>query len=656
MTKWMDWTQLPWMTMPEAGGAVIQLADRLLHGVQQVQTPEQFAQAELPELATQFSAQWAGWLQRTPKWKIVAQCGRHQFAEFPWRYLEEILDREQSGHNRVGNADWSCIAIPLQEETGDNSVLMLAGRNLGLEMLPHAVAVGRAFGLSLSLMQDKARAGRRIERMKRILEIAMKLSQAKETQPLLELIATEATRLMNCDRSSIFLWDRDRRQVVACPALGVEGNTLRLPDNAGIVGEVIHSGHTLRVDDAYNDPRFNQKVDEESGYKTRNLLCCPLLDGGSKIIGAFEVINKNEGCFTEEDEETLLQLGIQVAVAVQSTQEREELVRRSEHLTKQVTSGVQIIGESPAIAALRDTIKRVAPYDLPVLIMGESGTGKEVVSQALHYQGPRSSKPFVAVNCAALTETLLESELFGHEKGAFTDAHEARQGKFELADGGTLFLDEMGEMSAGGQAKLLRVLEQKVITRVGGSQVIPVNVRVVAATNVNLAKAVAERRFREDLYYRLSVVPITLPALRDRPEDILPLAEFFLERFCMQAKRKKLHLSAEARRRIQAHSWPGNIRELRNLMERVAFLTQGEKVEVDDLAFILSPESSSSRHEMPLDYGLKEATHEFQRDYITRAIKRVKSNMSEAAKLLGLHRSNLYRKMRQLDMETDEDM
>ena len=167
-----------------------------------------------------------------------------------------------------------------------------------------------------------------------------------------------------------------------------------------------------------------------------------------------------------------------------------------------------------------------------MLILGESGTGKEVVAQSLHYHGPRRDHPFVAVNCAAVTETLLESELFGHEKGAFTDAREARQGKFELAEGGTLFLDEIGDMSAGGQAKLLRVLEQKVITRVGGSQPIRINVRVVAATNVNLAQAVREKKFREDLYYRLSVVALELPPLRDRPEDILPLADHFLELFC----------------------------------------------------------------------------------------------------------------------------
>jgi Nif-specific regulatory protein len=224
-----------------------------------------------------------------------------------------------------------------------------------------------------------------------------------------------------------------------------------------------------------------------------------------------------------------------------------------------------------------------------------------------------------------------------------------RQGKFELADGGTLFLDEIGDMSPGGQAKLLRVLEQKVITRVGGSQQIPVDVRIVAATNANLSEAVRSKKFREDLYYRLGVVSLDLPPLRERPEDILLLAEFFLKKFATQARRPPLQLSQEARRRLQAHPWPGNVRELRNLMERLAFLCARERVEAEDLAFMLSPDSDSGQ--LPgLDLGLEEATRTFQRDYIRRVIRHASGNVTDAAETLHLHRSNLYRKMKQLDM------
>jgi Nif-specific regulatory protein len=252
-----------------------------------------------------------------------------------------------------------------------------------------------------------------------------------------------------------------------------------------------------------------------------------------------------------------------------------------------------------------------------------------------------------------LAESLLESELFGHEKGAFTDARDTHKGKFELADGGTIFLDEIGDMTLGGQSKLLRVLEQRVITRVGGTQSIPVNVRIVAATNVNLAQAVRDKRFREDLYYRLGVVTLDLPPLRDRTEDILPLADFFLNQFCKEARRKQLELATDAEIRLKAHGWPGNVRELRNLMERVAFLGASDKVEVEDLAFILNPRAEDLI-DIGIDLALTDATQRFQRQYIERAIKTTNGRMIKAAKMLGLHRSNLYRKMRQLDMNVPD--
>jgi Nif-specific regulatory protein len=276
-----------------------------------------------------------------------------------------------------------------------------------------------------------------------------------------------------------------------------------------------------------------------------------------------------------------------------------------------------------------------------------------VVSQSIHYLSPRRDEPFIAVNCAAIAETLLESELFGHEKGAFTDAHESRQGKFELASGGTLFLDEIGDLSLSGQAKLLRVLEEKVVVRVGGSKPIHTNARVIAATNQNLAEMVRQKRFRQDLYFRLNVVTLDLPPLRDRDDDVMLLAEHFLADFCRKAHRKPLKFSAAARTRLEGHSWPGNVRELRNLMERLAYLLPGERVEADDLAFILSPAG-----ELPalvgLDLPLARATDAFQIEYIKKNIERARGNMSEAAKRMGLHRSNLYRKMRQLGMQPHE--
>lgn len=660
-TKWISWPQVPTLIQADDGVRVLLTVEQMVAVAISASSTSDFFRSQLPELAGELAASSVGIFQRTPDWIVLGHHGRVGLSEMPRDWLMDVLDRDAGSVGPLMNVPGTYLAVvPLQSRLYPGAVLAFAGRNFPDDILPSAMLMSKAVGACLDFLATRSQSNRRIEQLQSILKISLNLSAVHETEPLLELIAKEATRLLDCDRASIFIWDKEHREIVACPALGVEGNSLRLPDNSGIVGEVIHAGRTLRVDDAYNDSRFNRKVDTASGYKTRNLLCGPLYGSDKKLLGAFEVINKNSGAFSAEDEVTLADLSSQVAVAIQNARERESLLRSHRQLTEQVTKGVTIIGDSSAMQAMRSTIHRLAATDLPVLILGESGTGKEVVAQALHYQGPRANRPFIAVNCAALTETLLESELFGHEKGAFTDAREMHRGKFEIAEGGTIFLDEIGDMSLGGQAKLLRVLEQKVITRVGGSQSIPINARVIAATNAHLTDAVRAKKFREDLYFRLNVVTLDLPSLRDRSDDILPLAEHFLNTFAVQARRTNLQLTAGAKSRLQAHNWPGNVRELRNLMERVAFLAPSDKVEPDDLAFILSPEQQNI-FEPSLDLGLGEATNAFQQDFIRRAIKRVKGNMSEAARLLGLHRSNLYRKMRQLGMneasgkEGDED-
>jgi len=655
LAVWLKWSDVPWLSKSQTAASTVGLCDQLLRVATSAEHVADFLHEQLSAIAAECSARWAAVIRKTPPWQTVVEFGRSPLAELPFALLDEVLDREAGGHGPLDDADSGAfLTVPLPSHTHPASVLLLAGGNLTAEWLPQVLAIGRVLGACLDIVAARDRADQQIARLESILHIASAIADIRETQPLLKRIADEATRLLDCDRASIFIHDKEHHQVVACPALGVEGGTLRLSDDVGVVGQVIGSGKPARVDDAYDDSRFDKSVDKGSGYKTRNLLCTPLRDSDGVLIGAFEAVNKNDGSFTDVDEVSLTQLGIQAAAAIRNTKEREQLIRSREQLAEQVTQGMQLIGDSPAIVALRSTIIRLAETDLPVLILGESGTGKEVVAQALHYRGPRAEHPFVAVNCAALTETLLESELFGHEKGAFTDAHEMRKGKFELAEQGTLFLDEIGDMSPGGQAKLLRVLEQKEITRVGGSQPIPIDVRVIAATNTDLAVAVREKRFREDLYYRIGVVTQHLPPLRERPEDIIPLAEHFLGRFSEQARRRGMRLSAESRRRLQAHGWPGNVREVRNLMERVAFLSGSERVEVDDLAFILSPDRSTAA-EPSLDIGLGEATKQFQQDFIQRCIRRVRGNMSEAARLLGLHRSNLYRKMRQLDMNEGDD-
>jgi len=640
--RWMSWSELPWLQRTAPSAPLIRLCDRIL-------TTDDFP-AILTDVAAEFGVPNCLLACRQPDWRVVAARGEWEGA-LPSSLLATVIDRN-SGVAMVDRAHGPCLLVPTPSR--DQHVLILSGPRLSMEQLEEALAVGRVVGRRIDQILRIQFQSRQVERLRATLELARKFAGEKQTQRLLEQIAEEAARLLNSDRASIFIWDRDQKQLIACPALGVPDGKLFIPDNKGIVGDVLHSRKPLIVDDAYRDPRFDQSVDKKSGYKTRNLLCVPLFDSQQNCLGVFELINKIGGDFTEEDQCALEDFGVQVSTAITNTRELEFLDRSNRQLSEQVSDQIRIVGDSPAMSGLRSTIDRLAGTDLPVLILGESGTGKEVAATSLHRQGPRASRPFIAVNCAALTETLLESELFGHEKGAFTDAHSQHIGKFELAEGGTLFLDEIGDMSLGGQAKLLRVLEQKVITRVGGTQSIPVNVRVLAATNANLIELVQQKKFRQDLYYRLSVVTLEIPPLRDRPEDIIPLAKFFLERFCKDAKRKPLALSPDAEKRLQMHNWPGNVRELRNLMERIAFLAVGDRVELDDLAFILSPNNRSSFDDLADGVSLTEATAKFQIEYIKRAVKRMQGNMSDTAEYLGLHRSNLYRKMRQLGMEVDD--
>ena len=577
------------------------------------------------------------------QWALTARSGDH--ARVPRELLAETMDREEI----VVAGVWAAVPLHASEELAE----VLAVRGADSARVSHAAEVLRGLMgvVRSSLVGLDARLAdrRRVDQLEAMLHIANQWNHTREVAPLLEQMAAAATRLLEADRASIFLWDRRTKTLVGRPALGVEGGELRVPDDRGVVGQVIQTGQSLRVDSTTEPERINRQVDELLGYETRTILCVPLRSQSGEVIGAFELINKVDGAFGAEDESVLAELAEHAVIALENARDRQQLLSNTRQITDQAASQISMIGESPAIQALRSIVQRVADTDLAVLILGENGTGKEVVAQLIHYLSDRRDKPFIAVNCAAIPDTLAESELFGHEKGAFTDAQDMRPGKFELAADGTLFLDEIGDLCPGGQAKLLRVLEEKLLVRLGGSTPIATDARVIAATNQGLARMVNEKRFREDLFFRLNVVTLEIPPLRERGDDILLLARHFLNEFCHKARRSLPVFSATAVARLKAHSWPGNVRELRNLTERLAYLSTSERIEAEDLAFILSSRQEGT---MVTDPGLPltEATIDFQVKYIEQAIKRAGGNMSDAAKSLGLHRSNLYRKMRQLDM------
>jgi len=297
-----------------------------------------------------------------------------------------------------------------------------------------------------------------------------------------------------------------------------------------------------------------------------------------------------------------------------------------------------IIAKSSKMQQVIEVIKVVAKSNATVLIVGESGTGKELVARAIHSQSYRKDKPFVAISCAALPETLLESELFGHEKGAFTGAHAQRKGKFEVANRGSLFLDEIGEMSANIQVHLLRVLEEKEFTRVGGNELVKVDVRVISATNKDIKKAIASGQFREDLYYRLNVVTIELPPLRERKEDVLLLAQHFLKKFAVENQKEITDFSPEATDFLLKYEWPGNVRELENAIERAVILAKNSYIEVADLP----QESLSLAHPAPPGESLEE----IEKNHILNVLNETGENYSRAARILGISRVTLYNKIR----------
>jgi two-component system, NtrC family, response regulator len=349
-------------------------------------------------------------------------------------------------------------------------------------------------------------------------------------------------------------------------------------------------------------------------------------------LGAFDYLTKP----FEEDE--LLSL-VRRALERRSL-EREVVYLRSELERRQ---DAQLVGQHPEMQRLNRLVAQVARTTTTVLLTGESGTGKELIARAIHRQGPRRDKPFVAVNPAAIAETLVESDLFGHERGAFTGAYQRKLGRFELAQGGTLFLDEIATLRAELQVKLLRVLQEREIERVGGGQAIKLDVRIIAATNADVPAAVAAGTFREDLYYRLNVVHLTVPPLRERADDIGLLVAHFIRRYNHEFGKRIQGLTPDAVEALRAYRWPGNVRELQNVVERSVVLVEGPMIGVEDLPLELSLGTSVTA--LPAALPLNEASDRFERQIVVRTLSRVAGNVSEAARVLGIHRNSLKAKL-----------
>jgi two-component system, NtrC family, nitrogen regulation response regulator NtrX len=365
-----------------------------------------------------------------------------------------------------------------------------------------------------------------------------------------------------------------------------------------------------------------------------------MISGHGTIATAVEATQRGAFDFLEKPLDT-----DRLLVTVRNALAHAELMDENSRLREATESRFTMVGDSPALRTVRELIAKVGPTAARVLITGENGTGKELVARALHEASPRREQPFVEVNCAAIPSELIESELFGHMKGSFTGAFADRAGKFEQADGGTLFLDEVGDMSLSAQSKLLRVLQEGVVNRIGGSKSIQVDVRVLAATNKELDGEIAEGRFREDLLYRLNVVPIEVPALRERREDIPALVTHFAEQLAASAGVPGRKFADEAVRRLQVRSWPGNIRELRNAVERALILASGKTVTAADIDQLVPSVTSGTAADATGPHTFETFKQEAEKNFLIQQLRERDWNVSETARALKMPRSNLYKKI-----------
>lgn len=494
------------------------------------------------------------------------------------------------------------------------------------------------------------------EKLNSLIEINTLINTSySDKNALLIYILESAMRLVKSESSSLLLVNKADNSLHFEVALGPKGSEAKsIPVSKGsIAGWVYEHKQSLIINDVPNDPRFYSGVQEKTGYVTKNMIAVPMLVK-SDCIGVIELLNKSGfEDFTEEDLNIIEILGTQASIAYQNAETYNVARNEINVLQNAITSGSEFhsfVAKSSIINDLIDVVNQIARTNSSVLILGESGVGKELFAEQIHLKSSRAKKPFVRVNCAALSPLLLESELFGHVKGAYTDAVSNRKGRFEMADGGTIFLDEIGELPLDLQVKLLRVIQSKTFERVGSSETISSDVRIIAATNRDIEKMVQEGSFRSDLYYRLNVLPIYVPPLRQRRDDIEPLAMFFLRKFSVETKKHFTNFCDQSLEALYSYYWPGNVRELENTIERACVLGTPPTIKVSDLR--LNHKKTVEDCSIPFldsdDKTLKTAIYKFKKSYVTKILEETSWNQTEAGKILGIQRTYVSRLMNEL--------
>lgn len=475
-------------------------------------------------------------------------------------------------------------------------------------------------------------------------------SKYGDATSLLTHILESAARLVEGEAASLVLREQSTGRLRFEIALGPKGSDVArqyLNPGEGIAGWVVQNGKSLIVNDVENDSRFAPGISRSIGFPTKSIVAVPMRVRDT-TVGVIEIINKKTGTdFTDNDLYWLEIFSVQAAIAIENARYFEKAKEELTWLRNQVQEGKgwhTLVYRSSVIEEKLQLLDRISRTESSVLILGESGVGKELFAERVHLASSRSAGPFIRVNCAALPETLLESELFGHVRGAFTDAIQNRTGRFEAANKGTIFLDEIGEVPLRLQSKLLRVLQQKTFERVGSSESITVDVRIVAATNRDIEDMVRSGEFRSDLYYRLNVLPVFIPPLRERCEDIPVLAEHFLRRFSRETNKHFSGFTDAAMELMLSYSWPGNIRELENAVERAVVISRDSWLDARDL--MIGSASTSTD-----DYRgktLKDAINAFKRHFLSTALDSNRWNQTDTAKKLDIQRTYLSRLIKEL--------
>jgi transcriptional regulator with GAF, ATPase, and Fis domain len=618
--------------------------------------------------------------------RLTAIAGRLKGSVFPIETLPVVIGRETAATLCIADASVSRRHSQIDKENGDLVILDLESLNgtfindvpIKRRTLQHGDRVRIGDSQFLFLLHEgdvepkssevhfddaqivsgstlQVRFNDAVYLMARDLSALMKVSttinavrgveQLQETllELLFEVVPAERGAILLTDGSpvgpetqfnSVFGLDRHR------------GQDQKIKVSRTITKSVLLRGEALLISSTEERPL--ETTDSLFGDPPSSILCVPVIML-ERTLGVIYLDTKERDAVFDKDHMQLVSaISAITAVALENARHIEWLVSENRRLIADFGIEHNLVGESPPVREVLQFISKVAPTDSTVLLFGESGTGKELAARAIHQNSRRSDKAFMAVNCAALAESLLESELFGHEKGSFTGALVQKKGRLEIADGGTVFLDEIGELSPALQVKLLRVLQEREFERVGGTRSIKIDIRLITATNKNLEDAVAEGTFRQDLYYRLNVVSLEMPPLRERAEDISILSSYFAAKYGEKCNRKVLGISPEAQARLTSYDWPGNVRELENAIERAVVLGSTERILLEDLPESVLETQPTSDHPST---GYHEAVAQTKKQIILNAMQQSKGSYTEAAKLLGVHPNYLHRLIRNLNLK-----